>query len=183
MQGCFPQSNTTLRTMRRWDDEGKCKPSGIVPPHPWDCNLARSIGPLDSFSVLPSPLHAATYEQKYYADGNDHIENVELSSAGDTFVFCKWRAMGGHTTMPHIKILGAGIRSSGKMDTTTGWDPTASTYVSDGYKIKTCCLGRKLERQVCVLLVSIPSETESWRHHWCGPQIRSQAVRGRLRSK
>lgn len=94
------------------------------------------------FCVLSSSAYATTYEQTYYDDGADHFMDVYLESGG-THSFLV-NGVPNDLIPPYTanynyvayKDTGSGYTEIWSDSTSTGWDPTFSTYVSPGYKVK-----------------------------------------------
>ena len=92
--------------------------------------------------ILTSPAFSETYEQTYYADGDDHFMYVYLQSGG-THSFLV-NGVPNDTIPPFTanynyvayKNTGSGYSEIWSDSTSTGWDPTFSTYVSPSYKVK-----------------------------------------------
>ncbi|MCK5506014.1 MAG: hypothetical protein KAJ10_12680, partial [Thermodesulfovibrionia bacterium] len=87
------------------------------------------------FLTFASAAHATTYEQTYYADGADHFMNVYLESGGTHSFFVNGVPYGSYNYVAY-KDTGSGYSEIWSDSTWTGWDPTFSTYVTPGNKVK-----------------------------------------------
>jgi len=87
------------------------------------------------FLAFATAAHATTYEQTYYADGADHFKDVYLAGGGTHSFFVNGVPWGSYNYVGY-KNTGSGYTQIWSDSTSTGWDPTFSTYVSPGYKVK-----------------------------------------------
>jgi len=87
------------------------------------------------FLTFASAAHATTYEQTYYDDGDDHFMDVYLESGGTHSFFVNGVPVGSYNYVAY-KDTGSGYNEIWSDSTSIGWDPTFSTYVSDGYIVK-----------------------------------------------
>ena len=78
---------------------------------------------------------ADTFTQTYYADGADHTMNVYLQSSG-THTFAVDGVPWGTYNYVGYRDSGSGYTQVYSDSTTTGWDPSFSTSVAAGYKVK-----------------------------------------------
>ena len=80
-------------------------------------------------------VQAATYTHTYYADGADHFMNVYLDSGG-THTFAVNGVPWGSYNYEAYKNTGSGYYSIWSDSTSTGRDPSFSTYATPGYTVK-----------------------------------------------
>ena len=88
-----------------------------------------------SFLAFATTAHATTYEQTYYADSADHFKDVYLAGGGTHSFFVNGVPWGSYNYVGY-KNTGSGYTQIWSDSTSTGWDPTFSTYISPGYKVK-----------------------------------------------
>jgi len=87
------------------------------------------------FLFIATNAYAETYEQTYYADGKDHSQNVTLSSGGTHSFLVNGVPFGTYNYVAY-RNTGSGYVEIWSDSTSTGWDPTVTTFVDNGYIIK-----------------------------------------------
>jgi hypothetical protein len=83
--------------------------------------------------------YATTFEQEYYSDGNDHFmyPEPEIESGGTHTFFVNHVSYGYYNYVAYKRSSSLGLYFQIWTDSTsTGWDPSFSTYVSPGYQVK-----------------------------------------------
>lgn len=90
-----------------------------------------------SFFLLAGFVSATTYEMSYYSDGKDHFYSPTIYlTTGGTHTFFVNGVPWGTFNYAGYKDTGSGYSEIWSDKTTTGYDPSFSTYVAGGNKVK-----------------------------------------------